>query len=267
LAEACRAAFGGIALYDETFDLRLESVESRSCGMMRGIGVSMALKGSLALELNGVSHILGADGIVVINDRDIFSLSSDSPNIVLSLRLPAPFLERECPELLDYRYDCNSTVSGEKLVEKAKFFSVKRSLIRMMLAHCKREDGYALEAKRALMDLLHGIYTNFRIAPVDATERASREPNETCEVWGAIFHIHENYRGDVSLTDAAASVGMSPQYFSKRFKQKMGVGFLEYLNRVRLESAVRELLQTSESILKNRYEQRVRQFETLHCPF
>jgi xylan 1,4-beta-xylosidase len=237
-------------LYDETFDLTLGSVESCRCGMLSGTSVSMILKGSVALELNGIRHDLNSDDIVVVNNRDIYSISSNSPNIVLSLRLSMTFLERECPELLNYRYDCNSCRNEENFLGKARFYNVKRSLIRMMLASHEREDGYTLEIKQVLMELLRDIYINFRAEPSEETARAMRRPKDMGDIRGALSFIHENYRGDVTLTEAAASVCMSPQYFSKRFKQKMGVGFLEYLNSVRLDSAVRELLQARESILK-----------------
>jgi beta-xylosidase/AraC-like DNA-binding protein len=236
-------------MYNEMFDLALDSVESGGCAMLQGMAAHMVLKGSVTLELNSLRRDLNADDVLVVNNRDIYSLSSNFPNIVLSLRLPIPFLERECPELLNYRYDCNSA-AGEKLPGKTKFFEVKRSLIRMMLAHYKREDGYALAVKRSLMDLLHNLYINFRAVPTETTTSAMRHQKDIGDISGALSLIHENYRSGVSLADAATSAGMSPQYFSKRFKQKMGLGFLEYLNRIRLDSAVRELLQTRESIIK-----------------
>jgi AraC-like DNA-binding protein len=235
----------------EMFDLTLESVESIRRGMLRGIGALMILKGSVDLELNGVNHILNADDIVVVNNRDIYSISSDSSNIALTLRIFETFLERECSEILNFRYDCNSAASDEYRAERNKFFNAKRSLIRMMLAHYKRDDGYSLEIKRAMMDLLHSIYTNFRVFPAAPSRQTEGSPQyDAGGIREAVSYIHENYHGDVSLDSAASSVGMSPQYFSRRFKQKMGMGFLEYLNKIRLDSAVRDLLRTNESILR-----------------
>jgi beta-xylosidase/AraC-like DNA-binding protein len=227
----------------------------------------MVLKGTVTLELNGLCHVLETDDIALVNDRDIYSVRAASPNIVLALRLFSAFLKQECPEMLNYRYDCISAVlrgnspekarpSGAKLPDTrlpeakfsdAKFFNVKRSLVRMMLAHRKREDGYALEIRCALMELLRDIYVNFRAAPARCAEETSEDIGN---IRNALAHIRENYRSGVGLTDAAASAGMSPQYFSRLFKQKMGVGFLEYLNRLRLDSAVRDLLRTNGSILK-----------------
>ena len=231
------------------FDLALGAVEKCYRGMSQGIGVLLVLKGKAFLELNGFRHVLEADDVVVVNSKDIYSLDANSSNIVLVLRIYASFLERECPEILSWRYDCNSAALGETPLEKMNFFNMKRSLIRMMLANYKREDGFSLEVKRALLDLLYDLYKNFRTAAPESG-RAEATPREIESIRRALTYIHENYRGDIGLAKVAASVGMSPQYFSRRFKQKRGVGFLEYLNRVRLDSAVRELLQTNESILR-----------------
>ncbi|MDR0648127.1 MAG: helix-turn-helix domain-containing protein [Synergistaceae bacterium] len=238
--------------FGDIFDLSLQSAGARPRSMMRGIGAFMMLKGSAVLEVNGVRCALRADDIALVNDGDIYSLSSDAsgaPDIALAFRVFRAYLERECPETLDFRYDCNSAAQGSRLAAENKFFGVKRSLVRMMLARYKRDDGYALEARRALMDLLHEIYMNFRaIEAKPASKGESR--GDSGGIREAVSYIHENYRYGVSLAGASARAGMSPHYFSRRFKQKMGLGFLEYLNKIRLDGAVRDLLGTDESILK-----------------
>ncbi|MDR1019387.1 MAG: helix-turn-helix domain-containing protein [Synergistaceae bacterium] len=238
--------------FGEIFDLTLRSVGAVPRSMMRGVGAFMMLKGNAVLEVNGVSYALRADDIALVNDGDIYSVSPDAsgtPNIALVLKVFGTYLERECPEVLDFRYDCNSAAQDSRHVARNKFFNAKRSLVRMMLARYKRDDGYALEAKRALMDLLHDIYMNFRALPAKpAPGRAMR--GEAGGILDAVTYIHENYRYGVSLAGAAVCARMSPHYFSRRFKQKMGSGFLDYLNKIRLDGAVRDLLNTDESILK-----------------
>jgi AraC-like DNA-binding protein len=233
----------------DAFDLTLVSVDVPGRCMMRGIGAFMMLKGSAVLEINGECRALSADGLALVNDRDVYSIYSDGPlpGIALALRVSSPFLERECPEVFDFRYDCGEPASDEGHSEKNKFFGAKRSLIRMMLARHKRGDGDALEARRALMDFLHNVYMNFRASPAVI---AGAGRGEAGGIASAVSFMHENYRYGVSLADAAARAGMSRQYFSRRFKQKMGAGFLEYLNKIRLDGAVRDLLATDESILK-----------------
>lgn len=55
---------------------------------------------------------------------------------------------------------------------------------------------------------------------------------------GAIDYIKGNYTGDISLRDAAESIGISESYLSRLFKQKISLTFLEYLRNYRLKKAL-----------------------------
>ena len=57
----------------------------------------------------------------------------------------------------------------------------------------------------------------------------------------AIDYIQSNYSANLSLNKTADYVSMSPTYFSKKFKRETGVGFKEYLCKVRLHRAERML--------------------------
>lgn len=49
-------------------------------------------------------------------------------------------------------------------------------------------------------------------------------------------YLQKNYQKG-SLTEAAEAVGLSPNYLSKIYKEKSGIGFGESLNRIRMEKA------------------------------
>lgn len=70
----------------------------------------------------------------------------------------------------------------------------------------------------------------------------------------AARYIVENYRRDISLTDAAEYVSMSSTYFSKKFKEVTGFGFKEYLLNLRIKKASELLLETRLSVTEIAYE-------------
>ena len=64
----------------------------------------------------------------------------------------------------------------------------------------------------------------------------------------AAHFIVKNYQNNISLEDVSRYVHLSPEYFSKKFKQDTGIGFREYLIKIRLQHAVKLLLTTDMSI-------------------
>lgn len=58
----------------------------------------------------------------------------------------------------------------------------------------------------------------------------------------AIRHVHDHYGLDVTRDRLAATIGVSPAHFSRAFRRETGLGFVDYLRRVRIWRA-QELLQ------------------------
>ncbi|MBU5212388.1 response regulator [Bacillus oleronius] len=61
-------------------------------------------------------------------------------------------------------------------------------------------------------------------------------------------YIENNYEKNISLEEVADFVELSPFHFTKMFKEKFGVTFIDYLTDVRLEHAKRELIHTNKSL-------------------
>ena len=60
-------------------------------------------------------------------------------------------------------------------------------------------------------------------------------PVQNLLILRAIEYIEQNYRGKLSLKDAASALYISPNYLSELFKKTTGQNFSDYLNDVRME--------------------------------
>lgn len=84
----------------------------------------------------------------------------------------------------------------------------------------------------------------------------------------AIIYIINHFRENISLSDAARYMGLTPAYFSGLFKKETGTTFKEYLDRLRFENAKKLVLLShmtiqqicSESGFSN-YENFIRRFK------
>ncbi|MDF2654615.1 MAG: two-component system response regulator [Bacillota bacterium] len=67
---------------------------------------------------------------------------------------------------------------------------------------------------------------------------------------GAVAYIREHFRENITLQDAAGSVFLNSEYFSRRFKKEVGMNFSEYLLELRMEEAMRLIQNTRLKIVE-----------------
>lgn len=58
----------------------------------------------------------------------------------------------------------------------------------------------------------------------------------------------QNYKEEITLNDIAALVGLTPSYFSKYFKNITESSFTQYLNGVRLEYALKDMIYNHDTV-------------------
>lgn len=63
-----------------------------------------------------------------------------------------------------------------------------------------------------------------------------------------IQFVQENFDKPISLNDVANATFMTPSAFSRWFKQTMNIGFLEHLNKYRIEEACRQMMSTNKTL-------------------
>jgi transcriptional regulator GlxA family with amidase domain len=74
------------------------------------------------------------------------------------------------------------------------------------------------------------------------SNRAERSALQPETLRRAIAFIDDNAHRDIGLTDIAAAIGVTPRSVQYTFRRHLGMTPLEYLRRVRLDRAHRDLL-------------------------
>ncbi len=65
--------------------------------------------------------------------------------------------------------------------------------------------------------------------------------NNSYIIHKAIAYINDNYMNDITLESASKYVYLSTSYFSRLFKREVGINFIDYLNKVRVEQSKKYL--------------------------
>lgn len=66
----------------------------------------------------------------------------------------------------------------------------------------------------------------------------------------AMEYIRQNFKEDITLDDVANAIFISPYYLSHLFRDELGITFIEYLTKIRIEEASHLLMTTNMSIIR-----------------
>lgn len=105
-----------------------------------------------------------------------------------------------------------------------------RSLIDSIRQEYTHRDAFSEQVLTGWMHLL--FYTLIREAKDCIDVRA-----EHSYISAAIAYIKAHYASEVTLTETAAAVSVSPEHLSRIFKKETGLGFAQYLTMLRLQRA------------------------------
>jgi len=119
------------------------------------------------------------------------------------------------------------------------------SLLDRMLAEYRLQDTYTRPLLSSYLQQLFFLIMRYRMENINDLGLSSHK-NE--EVLLAAKYIYRNFASSLTLEEVAGVAGLSPTYFSKKFKQVTGLGFKEYINFVRMKNAALELLVTKHSV-------------------
>lgn len=161
----------------------------------------------------------------------------------------------ECLTLFSQLYDAlseNPCVSFE---------DIKGRLLELMVLLHRNAYEYGAEDKDALTGrsylreflelddpILLKNWCKNQIEAITLGIKAARSDRYNHLISIAKDYIDSNFRRDISLEEVSRATGLSPQYFSRFFKEQTGENFIDYLTRVRITEAKRLLKEEKLSV-------------------
>ncbi|MBP8785088.1 MAG: helix-turn-helix domain-containing protein [Synergistaceae bacterium] len=213
--------------------------------MHMGIELFFLLRGEVDLELGGEVYRMRRDDVILCNQREICGAEGVGPNVMFRVLIPGDVLKEEAGITSGHVFACNSVAASEQ--QGLNYFELKRIIARLMQAHFQPQMGSQLEMKTSLLQLMGLLFLAFQAENGSGVEH---EPERVDRIQPVLDYIHGHYTENLSLQQMAEREHLSVHYLSRLFKQRMGTGFLEYLNRIRLRNAVDDLVYTKATVLK-----------------
>ena len=200
--------------------------------------VDMILSGTCIFTLDERAYALQADDVVAADCHALHAFRG-TDCILVSIRFSPAQFSRILAHPMQPHFFCNSAVQG-----KSSEFDKMRTLIAHMVKNnANQVQGYELHNCAMIYELMDLLHNSFRLEDSDVHyERNFRYAQRIQEISRL---IREHHTENISLSDLAQMVHLSPPYLSRFFNQQFGMNFLTYLTQIRLEHAI-DLLLTSD---------------------
>ena len=146
----------------------------------------------------------------------------------------------------EYRIHCSrQTLKKEKL---DKYLEICGLLKRLPPLYVTRPPGYRLQSQAVAMEVLFELVNHFSAAE----DFAGAVNDETVleRLAEMTAYIEEHHAEKISLEEIASHFYLSREYFSRFFRQNMGVTFSRYVNQIRLMHIYHDLCSTGEGVME-----------------
>lgn len=198
------------------------------------------LEGSAELETLGQRQTLSANTLTVINRNQRWQLTSASPNATLRVTLAGVWLTRLYNDIFTHDYHIPDESSGSWPQCDELRHLLRQLLVVTLINHQSR---YRLEANRWLGEILLLLTTRFQ-QPARISQRADN-PGWSKRITQVVERIDASYTRRITLAEIAETEFVSEAWLSRLFRKEVGVSFMQYITRLRLEKAADALRLTN----------------------
>ena len=197
------------------------------------------INGTLEVRINGNSFQINDNEFYFCNSEEIHITNAPDKNkvikyivILLSYEYLRPFFKK----IDSINFSMNNSA-------KQKFIP----LFKEMIKDAESDDPFkTLNMKSVMMKMYHILLSECSVYKKNAF--SLNVPEKFIYAKKIIEYIGSNYVDDISLKEMADMVGLSPAYFSQYFKSITETSPIQYLNLVRLDHALSDMLNYNESV-------------------
>lgn len=196
--------------------------------------------GRIMLKTHNGNYTLENDDIAFVNQDVVHGTYafSDTENInYLVVLLSLDPLRKYIDNIENLWFDIDKNKMARNKI-KANLALIARYFL-------LKEKYYEVAVNSLLYDIYHILLAD---CLVEKDKLPYESNNNFHYAKNAIEYIGTHYTDDISLSEVSSYVGLSPSYFSRYFKNITKNTFVQYLNGVRLENALRDITQNRTSV-------------------
>ncbi|WP_241498855.1 helix-turn-helix transcriptional regulator [Mammaliicoccus lentus] len=158
-------------------------------------------------------------------------------NIVVQIHFYESLLDNLIPELLTNQF---------QLKNQSETIQLREQLIQLCSIYLTKDDDKNIKILKTLLYIVENIKTNFEFSyDMDTISTEGLHP----VIEEIKNYIYINYNEKITMNTFTSKYHLSESYFSKMFKEQMGMNFKDYLTDIRLLNSIYDLIHTNEKVI------------------
>lgn len=203
----------------------------------RSIEIFAVFEGQLNFYMNDQAYPLHRGDFVLVNSNEVHSVFSPVPNKTVVLQIPLAVFQNYYTDELFIRFSHSPHRQDEKVMGLVD---------EMYQTYMEGKMGYELKVQSQFYMLIYLLVTKYRKTEVNASAvRHSKKLDRLSVITG---YIRDHYREELSLEQLAGIFGYSPTYLSKMFQKYAMTNYKAYLQNIRIEYGLKDLLDSDLTI-------------------
>lgn len=207
------------------------------------IELLLVLKGQVHVYVGKEEFLLTENDLLLINSNEVHGVESNQENKLLIIQIPLSFIKKFYNLIDEVSFCCQSFQHDDQFE-----YNILRTLLSQVMLMVKRkEENYEIKVHSLLLDIIYQLVTHFKLENNHVTINSKKD----IERMNRLTHyIQQHYMKPITLQELADTEKLTAPYLSRYFQQHMGQSFIKYMNAIRLEHAVRYLLETDWPVIQ-----------------
>lgn len=164
---------------------------------------------------------------------------------ILFLHIDLPAFRKYVPELAQTSFQFSNIMNNRN---QTLYLTLYQSLRNILKAASENGSTWRLDSLSEVIHILKAFLAYYQNSPKSENGLPFQESRHK-RMLHILEYLDQHWREPLTLSDLSQEMGMSPSYFSRFFKDAMGMGFLNYWTKLRLKRSIDLLLDTDLPII------------------
>lgn len=211
----------------------------------KALELLMFIKGKVTCNFENASLQFKAGDMYILNSHEVHETKCTRNAVYLVVHIDPTRMCHYVPTFDQLSFSL--TFDPEDQVKAMAHEQLRIHLLEILRQTREEEDGAWMLERQARLFAVAALLVKHFSQPL-AVEQTRLQRSDMTRLEPVLEYVQLHHEQEISLEDAANTMGLNKEYFCRLFKKNMGVSFLQYVYQVRANAVCRELETTDDPI-------------------